>query len=80
MTMFEILQLNQYDSVLTNVEHPMPFSLSDKMRLEEEQQNKPMTSTQVQEGLTTQALKDVEMQNKTTKIYWVHPRLLQLHQ
>ena len=67
MTMFEILQINQYDSVPTNVEHPMPLSLSNKMRLEEEQQNNPMTFAQVQEGPITQALKDLQMQSKTIK-------------
>ena len=67
MTIFEILQKDQYNAFSTNVEHPIPLSLSNKMRLEEEQQEKSLTFTHAQPSLTKQVLEDLDMQNKTTE-------------
>ena len=34
MIVFEIMDLQQYDDIPTDVEHPMPLSLSDQMKLD----------------------------------------------
>ena len=46
MIMSEILELQKYDSVPTNIENPIPISLSYQMKLEE-QHGQPLTFAQV---------------------------------
>ena len=62
MAMFEILQLNQYNHVPTNIEHPMSLSLHDQMKLEEE--GKSFTLAAAKPGLTAQVISELEMSNK----------------